>query len=101
MAIYRGVGGACGSSNPTLLSQSRLLSMRLDIDDSAAVTAINVLSYMQSLDLLDTEECQEVCELVFLEHRGISHAAGQFAVGYLFSDDFMSKAKKRKVPKGT
>lgn len=74
--------------------------MRLDVDDPAAISAINVLSHMQNLDLLDAEECQEVCELVFLEHRGISHAAGQFAVGYLFSEDFMSKAKQRKVPRG-
>ena len=74
--------------------------MRLDIDDHAAMCAISVLDYMQALNLLDTEECQEVCELIFLEHRGVSHAAGQFAVNYLFSEDFMSKAKLRKVPKG-
>lgn len=78
----------------------RLLSMRLDIDDHTAICAINVLEQMQIRNLLDGEDCQEVCELIFLENRGISHAAGQFAVSYLFSEDFMSKAKLRKIPRG-
>ena len=74
--------------------------MRLDVDEHAAVTAISVLCHMQALDLLDAEESLEVCELVFLENRAISHTAGQFAVDYLFSEDFMSRAKQREVPEG-
>ena len=74
--------------------------MRLDVDEHAAVTAISVLCHMQLLDLLDAEESLEVCELVFLENRAISHTAGQFAVDYLFSEDFMSRAKQREVPAG-
>ena len=70
--------------------------MRLDVDEHAAVTAISVLCHMQALDLLDAEESLEVCELVFLENRAISHTAGQFAV----SEDFMSRAKQREVPEG-
>ena len=81
-------------------SQSRLLSMRLDVDEHTAVTAVSVLCHMQALDLLDAEESLEVCELVFLENRAISHTAGQFAVDYLFSEDFMSRAKQREVPPG-
>ena len=75
--------------------------MRLDIDEHAAVTAINVLTHMLSLDLLDAEECVEVCELVFIESRAISHAAGFFAMNYLFSDDFMERARQKSVPSGT
>ena len=74
--------------------------MRLDVDEHAAVTAISVLCHMQALDLLDAEESLEVCELVFLENRAISHTAGQFAVDYLFSEDFMSRAKQREVSEG-
>ena len=80
--------------------QERLLSMRLDVDELAAVTAINVLTHMLGLDLLDNEECMEVCELIFMEARAISHAAGQFAVNYLFSADFMDRAHQKPVPAG-
>jgi len=83
-----------------IILQTRLLSMRLDIEDSVAVVAINVLEHMQNLKLLEMDECQEVCELLFLESRGISHAAGQFAISYFFSEDFMSKAKVKRPPKG-
>ncbi len=75
--------------------------MRLDIDETAAVTAISVLTSMLMLELLDAEESVEVCELIFLESRAISHAAGQFAVNYLFSADFMERSKRKAVPAGT
>ena len=42
----------------------------------------------------------QVCELMFVEGRTVSHAAGEFATRYLFSEDFMTKAKQAKVPKG-
>ncbi len=76
------------------------MSMRLDTDDNVATSAIAVLGHMADQSILDGEECQEVCELIFIENKGIAHAAGQFAVNYLFSDDFMRKAKLKKVPKG-
>ena len=37
---------------------------------------------------------------MFVESRSVSHTAGEFATRYLFSDDFMTKAKQAKVPKG-
>jgi len=74
--------------------------MRLDVDETAAVTAISVLTSMLLLELLDSEECVEVCELIFLESRSISHAAGQFAVNYLFSSDFMERSRRKAVPAG-
>lgn len=77
------------------------MSLRLDIDESAAVAAIGVLTYMLSLDLLEPEECVEVCELIFIESRPISHAAGHFAINYLFSSDFMDRARQKVVPAGT
>ena len=42
----------------------------------------------------------QVCELMFVESRVVSHIAGDFATRYLFSDDFMTRAKQAKVPKG-
>ncbi len=76
------------------------MSMRLDTDDSVAMCAVNVLGHMADRSILNAEECQEVCELMFIENKGIAHAAGQFAVNYLFNDDFMRKAKLKKIPKG-
>ena len=69
--------------------------MRLDVDEVTAVMGITVLTHMLSLDLLEAEECMEVCELIFMEARAISHAAGQFAVNYLFSADFMDRARQK------
>ena len=77
------------------------MSLRLDIDESTAVAAIGVLTHMLSLDLLESEECVEVCELIFIESRPISHAAGHFAINYLFSSDFMDRARQKAVPAGT
>ena len=74
--------------------------MRLDREDSVAVHALHVCGYLLSLDMLEPEDCVQVCELVFVENRAISHAAGEFAVRYLFSEDFMARAKQAKVPKG-
>ena len=74
--------------------------MRLDREDSVAVHALHVCGHLLSLDMLEPEDCVQVCELVFVENRAISHAAGEFAVHYLFSEDFMARAKQAKVPKG-
>lgn len=74
--------------------------MKLDVEESTAVMAIVVLTHMLNLDLLEAEECVEVCELTFIESRPISHAAGQFAVNYLFSADFMDRARQKPVPAG-
>ncbi len=76
------------------------MSMRLDTDDNVATCSVSVLGHMADRSILDGEECQEVCELMFIENKGIAHAAGHFAVNYLFSDDFMRKAKLKKVSKG-
>lgn len=37
---------------------------------------------------------------MFVESRIVSHTAGDFATCYLFSDDFMTRAKQANVPKG-
>ena len=38
---------------------------------------------------------------MFVESRSVSHTAAEFATRYLFSDDFMTRARQAKVPKGT
>ena len=96
--------------------KDRLLSMRLDKEDAVCVKAIRVAGHLLSLDLLEPEDCVEVCvsltcsacclvlsqvcELMFVESRHVSHTAGEFATRYLFSDDFMTRAKQSKVTKG-
>ena len=103
--------------------KDRLLSMRLDREDVVCVKAIQLASHLLPLDLLEPEDCVEVCvwrgsgvqsactgmliwsmaqvcELMFVESRTVSHTAGDFATHYLFSDDFMTRAKQAKVPKG-
>lgn len=80
--------------------QKRIVSLHLDKEDSVAVQAIKLCKHLLQRDLLEAEESLEVCELVFLENKAVSHAAGEFAVSYLFSDDFMARAKQTKVPRG-
>jgi len=74
--------------------------MKLDVESSVAVHAINLCSVLLQLDLLSSEECTDICELVFMENRGISHAAGQFLCQCLLSDEFLEKAKTMKVNPG-
>ena len=76
------------------------MSMRLDREDNVAVHAIHLCGILLSRDMLEPEDCLEICELSFMENRAVSHAAGEFAVKYLFSDDFMAKAKQARIPKG-
>ena len=80
--------------------QKRIVSLHLDKEDSVAVQAIKLCKHLLQRDVLEAEECLEVCELAFLENKAVSHAAGEFAVSYLFSDDFMARAKQAKVPRG-
>lgn len=51
--------------------------MRLDKEDSVQVAAINLCGQLHTLDMLESEECLEVCELVFMDtKRTVSQAAG-------------------------
>ena len=74
--------------------------MKLDVEAPVAVQAINLCSVLLQLELLNNEECVDICELVFMENRGISHAAGQFLCQHLLSDEFIEKAKTMKVNPG-
>ena len=73
--------------------------MRLDKEETVAVNAIALCSYFLTLDMLEEEDCVEICELVFMETR-VAHAAGNFAVQYLFSEDFMSKTHQSLAKRG-
>ena len=74
--------------------------MRLDKEETVAVNAITLCSHLFTLDMLEEEDCVEICELVFTDTRGVAHAAGSFAVQYLFSEDFMSKTHQSLVKRG-
>ena len=54
--------------------------MRLDKEDNVAVNAIELASHLLSLDMLDAEECVEICELVFMENRHIARASGKVLI---------------------
>lgn len=93
----------CPCALPTcepLPLQKRIVSLHLDKEDPVAVQAIKLCKHLLQRDLLEAEECLEICELAFLENKAVSHAAGEFAASYLFSDDFMARAKQTKVPRG-
>ena len=74
--------------------------MRLDKEESVAVSALVLCGSLLSLEVLEEEECVEICELVFFDNRSIAQAAGAFAAQYLFSEEFMSKARQAKPPRG-
>lgn len=80
--------------------KERIVSMKLDVESSVAVQAINLCSILLQLDLLDGEEANDICELVFMENRSISHAAGQFLCQHLLSDEFLEKAKTMQINPG-
>ena len=57
--------------------QERLVSMKLDKEDSIATVAISLCYHLFSLDLLEVEECVDVCQMVFMENRTLGRAAGE------------------------
>ena len=56
------------------------MSMRLDKEDAVQVAAINMSGQLLALDMLDPEECIEICEMVFLDNKkNVLQAAGWLA----------------------
>ena len=51
--------------------------MKLDKEDSIATVAISLCYHLFSLDLLEVEECVDVCQMVFMENRTLGRAAGE------------------------
>ncbi len=55
--------------------------MRLDKEDSVQVATINLCGHLLTLDMLEPEECIEMCELVFMDtKKTVSQAAGMCTV---------------------
>jgi hypothetical protein len=80
--------------------KERLLKMRCDINETVAVESIKLLGQMLQLELLETEEAEQVCLLVYAQNRTIARAAGEFLCMYYFTDELIEAAKKMTVPKG-
>ena len=59
-----------------------------------------VRAYICRLELLETEEAEQVCLLVYAQNRTIARAAGEFLCSYYFTDELIEAAKKMTVPKG-
>lgn len=74
--------------------------MKLDKDENVAVNAISLCCHLLDVDVLEEEECVELCELIFFDTRSIAQAAGAFAAKYLFLDEFVKKAQQGKPAKG-
>ncbi len=56
------------------------MSMRLDKEDGVQVAAINLSGQLLGLDMLEPEECIEICEMVFLDNKkNVLQAAGLLA----------------------
>lgn len=53
------------------------MSMRLDKEEAVSMAAIKLCTAMLTEDMLEPEECVEICELVFFESRPIARAAGE------------------------
>ena len=50
--------------------------MKTDKDDTISSTAISLCTLLFSLDMLDADDCVELCQLVHLENRVLARAAG-------------------------
>ena len=67
-----------------LFFKERLVSMRLDKEDNVQVAAINLCGHLLTLDMLEPEECIEMCELVFMDtKKTVSQAAGKVVCVYV------------------
>ncbi|XP_011408151.1 PREDICTED: cohesin subunit SA-1 [Amphimedon queenslandica] len=75
--------------------KDRIVSMKTDKDDTIASTAISLCTLLFSLDMLDADDCVELCQLVHLENRVLGRAAGKFAVRYIFCDEIVTKTRGR------
>lgn len=51
--------------------------MKLDKEEAVQIAVINLCSQLNMLDMLESEDCLEVCELVFGNRRSVCLAAGE------------------------
>ena len=56
---------------------------------------------VRRLELLEAEEAEQVCLLVYAQNRTIARTAGEFLCTYYFTEVLIEAAKKMSVPKGT
>lgn len=56
--------------------------------------------YLHRLELLEAEEAEQVCLLVYAQNRTIARTAGEFLCTYYFTEELIEAAKKMNVPKG-
>lgn len=56
---------------------------------------------LRRLELLEAEEAEQVCLLVYAQNRTIARTAGEFLCTYYFTEVLIEAAKKMSVPKGT
>ena len=61
----------------SFLLQERLVSMKLDKEEAVSTAAIRLCTALLAQDMLEPEECVEICELVFFDSRLIARAAGE------------------------
>lgn len=52
------------------------------------------------LELLEAEEAEQVCLLVYAQNRTIARTSGEFLCTYYFTEVLIEAAKKMNVPKG-
>ena len=66
------------------------------------VCVLHICTYdVRRLELLEAEEAEQVCLLVYAQNRTIARTAGEFLCTYYFTEVLIEAAKKMSVPKGT
>ena len=66
------------------------------------VCVLHIRTYdVRRLELLEAEEAEQVCLLVYAQNRTIARTAGEFLCTYYFTEVLIEAAKKMSVPKGT
>ena len=67
---------------------------------TACIASSLWLWYVHRLELLEAEEAEQVCLLVYAQNRIIARTAGDFLCTYYFTEELIEAAKKMNVPKG-
>ncbi|XP_078693263.1 cohesin subunit SA-1-like isoform X15 [Branchiostoma floridae x Branchiostoma belcheri] len=76
--------------------KDRIVSMTLDKDMDVSVQAIKLVTMIMNDDILTSEDCENVYQLVYSSHRAVAQAAGEFLNKRLFQQDDSGKQLKTK-----
>jgi hypothetical protein len=76
--------------------KARVIGMTTDKDVNVAQRAIHLVELMLKFEQLSAEDVESVYQLVFCTSRVVSHAAGEFLIHQLLSEEQL-KAKRQEI----